>query len=113
MSRPSHKIGEMLHSLGYQILGGDTIFPSAEKIDIIGVLERHERHRHSMDLPDTFYGRRIALIRAHGDPIVVEYFRKDDEPKIDAIKRGLEGVGFRVRVDFVRKNKDQNQLRFK
>jgi len=110
---PGALIGDVLAELGYEILAGQTIVKTADRIDLIGVMTRTKRKRHPMDKPDVFYGRQIALIRAHGDPLIIEVFDDGDVPDATVLQSALVDVGFKVIVDLKKGGRKRSrEIRF-
>lgn len=110
---PGELIGGVLRELSYEILAGQTIVRAADRLDLIGVMERTQRKRHAYDRPGVFYGRQIALIRAHGDPLIVEIFDEGDAAAAAIIAEDLVGLGFQVRVDLKKSGKKRSrEIRF-
>lgn len=110
---PGALIGDVLIELGYEILAGQTIVKTADRIDLIGVMTRTKRKRHPYDRSDVFYGRQIALIRAHGDPLIVEVFDENDVPDVVVLQSALVDLGFKVTVDLKKGGKKKSrEIRF-
>lgn len=101
MTDRSRRVGEIIREIGYEILGGQTIYSDSENLDLIGVLMRQPKKKRSMDKPGTFYGIKLALVRAHSDPVIVEVFEKRFMKRMQAMKAKMSAAGMDVRLDYV------------